>query len=141
MKQKPFLKGKLPEVEEEILRIFRIESIDDVAAMLCQIPEEDLWNLIREILLALRAKVDQSLDENPKLRSIEYLYALVRFVEISQRFPSKTEQGELLQELTSQPLREDRQITEVVKLLQKASKNPRSREASRQLRERSRKYR
>lgn len=142
MNKKPFYKGILPEDEEEVLHFFRIDSIHDLAARLCQVPEEDLWNLMREILLALRSRIAFGQEETPYLRAIEYLYTLNRFVEISKRYPSKTEQGRLFEELTSQnPIREDRQIAEVVKLLQIASRNPENRKAIRQLKEKSRKYR
>lgn len=141
MNKIPIFKGTLPEDEEAILHFFRIDSIHDLVARLCQVPEEDLWNLIREILLALRSKVADTKKETSCVKAIEYLYALVRFIEISRRFPSKSEQGGLLEELTSFPLREDRKIAEVVTLLQKASQSPENREAIRQLRERSRKIR
>ena len=142
MNKKPFYKGILPKDQDEILSIFRIESIHDIAAMLCQVPEEDLWNLIREILLALRSRVATKQDENPMQRATEYLYALVRFIEIAKRFPNKEEQGELLEELTDQKtIREDRLVPGLETILRKASESPKSRKARRQLQERSRKYR
>jgi len=148
IKKGPLASG---ERKKEILDFFRIESINDIAAKLCQIPEDDLWNLSREILLALRVRVasenrekqfDANQTSNPYSRAIEYLYILNRFVETAKRFPSKEEQGALFEDLTkAKPLREERLTREVTRLLEEASKTPKSRKARWQLQQRSRRYR
>lgn len=141
MSKKPFFKGTLPESEEEILQYFRINSINDLAAMLCQIPEEDVWELIRDSLISLRSGVAMSEVESPYVRAIEYLYILVRFIETAKRFPSKEEQGKLFEELQSQASSDASLIDSMATLIQKASEHPKSRKTIRELRERSRFYR
>jgi hypothetical protein len=136
-------KYTLPEDEDvlmEHLQNLGIGTEEDLAARLCQFPEEGLWAIIRDCLLAIRVNSVYK-EGKPFLKALEYLYALVRFVEVSRRYPRKKEQGELLEELSSKPSREARQTKEVVKLLTEASENPSNREAARQLKLRSRFYR
>lgn len=140
MNNKPF-KGKLPEDKEEILNILRTESVQDIAAMLCFIPEEDKWYLMRDTLLSIRTEMVGTWNENPKLRAIDYLYVLLRFIETSSRFPSREEQDELFQELKSISLRNKRKTVSMVTLIQEASESSRSRKAARQLKEIERSYR
>lgn len=148
MKDNNLKKFKLDSSEESrkaqraLLEKLRMISMQDIAAMLCQAPEDDLWSLIRDTLLAIRVNVVKTEVETPYVRAIEYLYALTRFVEISRRYPFKEEQGHLFEELQSKrPIREDRYTAEVVKLLLEASQNPSNREAAKQLNERARFYR
>lgn len=142
MNKKSLYKGLLPEDREAILKFYRIDSISDLAAMLCQVPEEDLWQLVRDCLLSIRTGVALGSGESPYARAIEYLYTLVRFVETSMRFPSKEEQGKLFEELLGQTTqKEGGQIVPLATMLREASKSPKSRKAIRQLREMARDYR
>jgi len=126
-----------PELEKVLEAI---SDVDELASQLVLLPEENLWTLVRDCLLALQTRVGQSTGrEAPVLRSIGYLYSLVRFVESAQRFPSKAEQGELLE--LSFSTNASGQIDPVSEMLRKASETPKSRKARRQLRERARKYR
>lgn len=127
--------------KEEILNSLKTQSVEDIAAMLIFIPEQDRWTLLRDVLLSLRSEVEGTWDESPMVRAIEYLYILVRFSESALRFPSRSEQDELFQELKSDPSRNARTTATIVKLLEKASQSPKSRKAARQLRERQRSYR
>ena len=127
--------------KEEILNSLKTQSVEDIAAMLIFIPEQDRWTLLRDVLLSLRSEVAEARDENPLARAIEYLYTLVRFVETAKRFPNKTEQGELFQELGSISDRNIRKTKSLVTMLREASQSPRSRKASRQLKESQRDYR
>jgi hypothetical protein len=138
-------KFTLPQDEEALLKHLQnlgVGTEEDLAARLCQFPEEGLFAIIRDCLLAIRVNSVYK-EGKPFLKALEYVYAIVRFVEVSRRFPSKVEQGELLEDLSSKekPSREARQTKEVVKLLQEASQNPSNREAARQLKLRSRFYR
>ena len=141
MSKKPFYKGQLPESEEEILQYFRINSVADLAAMLCQIPEEDVWELVRDSLISIRSRVAPASAESPYARAIDYLYTLLRFVEVAKRFPTKKEQGKLFEELGSELISDDQLVVRMVTLLRQASEHPKSREAIRQLRESSREIR
>lgn len=142
MNKEPIYKGTLPEDKEEILKIFRIETIDDLAAMLGQIPEEDNFSLIRQSLLALRVKiVHRDEEKTPFSRAIAYMYILIRWIETHKRFPSRTEQGELLEELGSSRDREESTVQDMATYLRKSAESPKSRKADRQLQERARKYR
>ena len=127
--------------KEEILNSLKTQSVEDIAAMLIFIPEQDRWTLLRDVLLSLRSEVAEARDENPMARAIEYLYTLVRFVETAKRFPNKTEQGELFQELGSISDRNIRKTKSLVTMLREASQSPRSRKANRQLKESQRDYR
>lgn len=127
--------------KEEILNSLKTQSVEDIAAMLIFIPEQDRWTLLRDVLLSLRSEVAEARDENPMARAIEYLYTLVRFVETAKRFPNKTEQGELFQELGSISDRNIRKTKTLVTMLREASQSPRSRKANRQLKESQKDYR
>ena len=127
--------------KEEILHSLRTQSVEDIAAMLIYIPEQDRWTLLRDVLLSLRSEVAGPLDENPMARAIEYLYILIRFVETAKRYPSRQEQDELFQELKSISDRNIRKTVSLVTMIQEASQSPRSRKAIRQLQESQRSYR
>jgi predicted sugar kinase len=119
-----------------------MRSAEDLAAMLVFMPEQERWSLLRDILLSLRSEVAEDMGENPYARAIEYLYTLVRFVETAKRYPSKTEQGDLFEELNSPTSEKSRSsIPPMVTLLRKASQSPKSRKAIRQLKEKQRSYR
>lgn len=140
--KEPIFKGTLPEDRDQISRYFRIETIDDLAAMLGQLPEEDNWALIRQALLSIRVNTVHRIGEKtPYSRAVAYLYILTRWIETYKRFPSHAEQGEILEELTSSKIREEIAPKDMATYLKESGESPKSREADRQLQERGRKYR
>jgi hypothetical protein len=140
--KEPIFKGTLPEDRDEIARYFRIESVEDLAAMLGQLPEEDNWELIRQLLLAIRVNIVHRIGEKtPYSRAIAYLYTLGRWIETYKRFPSHKEQGEILEDTASNKDREELVPKDMATYLKEAGSTPKSRKADRQLQERGRKYR
>ena len=127
--------------QREISNYLKTLSVQDLAAMLRFVPEEDRWDLMRDLLLSIRTEVATQGNESPLGRAIDYLYILLRFVEISKRFPTKKEQGELFQEVYGLSGRNALMTDAIAILLRKAADSPRSRKAARQLKEIERFYR
>jgi hypothetical protein len=75
---------------------------------------------------------------DPSFRAFGYLYSLIRFVEVAMRFPSKKEQGALLEKTFSSSQVQDLDLNLILK---RASETSQSKKLRRLQKERSRKYR
>lgn len=134
--------GDIPSKDrKEISDYLGIQSIQDLAAMLHLVPEEEKWDLMRDLLISIRTEVAPQTNESPFGRAIDYLYTLLRFIEVSKRFPTREEQDELFQEVFGLVDRNNRLTDAIAILLKKAEASPRSRKAARQLKEIERSYR
>jgi hypothetical protein len=124
---------------EELERVLRILGREDpLIAISKGLPEQFLWDLLREILLLMRSREPPSEDESPKKRGLGYLYTLARAVEILGRFPTPEEQGVLLESSRFPDLEGWKSLSS---LLQTLGSSQSSKAARKRLRERRRRYR
>jgi len=61
------------------------------------LPEEDLYEALRDIILLIYSRAPNSPLENRCKRALGYLYAITRFIERNQRFPRREEQSRILE--------------------------------------------
>jgi hypothetical protein len=109
-----------------------------LVSQLGALPEQILFDLLREILLILHSREALSTDESPKKRALGYLYTLSRAVESLGRFPTPEETGFLLESSRYPDLGGWKNIQD---LLKNRAASADSKQSLRKLRERRRKYR
>lgn len=113
-------------------------SKDNPVAILESLPEQVLWDFIREILLILRSRIATPDNESSLKRALGYLYTLTRAVESLGRYPTIEEQGVLLESSLFPNLEGWKPLSELLKEL---GDRQDSRRALKKLRERRRRYR